>query len=130
MLINPHTIPQVSNAMMNMLHEDEAELVNKFHDAVCAREIEKIDSLFEELLFDAEDHFATEEAMMEQNNYDFAQVHKADHDTMREKLKKTYEEWKATKDPSKVKTFLEKEFKQWFSLHISKWDADTAPYLG
>lgn len=129
MLIQKREIPPVANDMMNMLHEDEVEVVNQFHDAVIARDIDKIDELFEEVIADVEVHFATEEAMMEQANYEFATIHKGDHDTMRKKLKDLHERWKVLKGPTEVKGFLEKDFKQWFKLHISKWDSDTAPNI-
>jgi len=129
MLIQKREIPPVANDMMNMLHEDEVEVVNRFHDAVLARDIDKIDELFEEVIADVEVHFATEEAMMEQANYEFATIHKGDHDTMRKKLKELHERWKILKGPKEVKGFLEKDFKSWFKLHISKWDSDTAPSL-
>ncbi|MBL1244686.1 MAG: hemerythrin family protein [Sulfurimonas sp.] len=129
MLIQPREIPPVANDMMNMLHEDEVEVVNRFHDAVIARDIDKIDELFEEVIADVEVHFATEEAMMETANYEFATIHKGDHDTMRKKLKELHERWKILKGPKEVKGFLEKDFKSWFKLHISKWDSDTAPSL-
>ena len=129
MLIQAREIPPVANDMMNMLHEDEVEVVNRFHDAVIARDINKIDELFDEVISDVEVHFATEETMMETANYEFAAIHKGDHDTMRVKLKDLHERWKILKGPKEVKGFLEKDFKSWFKLHISKWDSDTAPSI-
>jgi hemerythrin len=57
MLIAKNDVQQVANAMMNMLHEEEIEIVNNFHDAVLAKDIDKIDELFQVLLYDVEDHF-------------------------------------------------------------------------
>jgi len=130
MLIQIKEIPPVANDMMNMLHEDEVEVINRFHDAVLARDIDKIDEIFDEVIMDVEAHFGTEEAMMAQSDYEFAQVHKSDHDTMRKKLKDLHERWKILKGPKEVKGFLEKDFKSWFRLHISKWDSETAPNIG
>ena len=115
---------QVGNEVMNMLHQEEIDVLNKFHDAILAKDIEKIDELFKLVLFDVEDHFSTEEAMMEQSGYRDFQVHKNDHDVMRGKLKKFHERWEILKGPKELKTFLEKDFKRWFMLHISKWDAE------
>ena len=130
MLIQKREIQQVANAMMNMLHEDEIEIINDFHDAVLARDIEKIDELFKVVLMDVEDHFSTEEAMMEQNEYHDFQVHKNDHDTMRVKLKSFHERWEILKGPKELQGFLEKDFKKWLMLHVSKWDAEAAMHLG
>ena len=129
MLIQERELQKVSNEIMNMLHEEELEVINNFHDAVITKDIEKIDELFKVLLFDVEDHFKTEEDMMERNEYTHFQVHKNDHDIMRKKLKKFHERWEILKGPKELKTFLEKDFKKWFLLHVSKWDTQTAMYL-
>ncbi|QSZ40768.1 bacteriohemerythrin [Sulfurimonas aquatica] len=130
MLIKIQDIQQVANEVMNMLHEEEIEVINDFHDAVVAKDIEKIDELFKVVLFDVEDHFQEEENMMLQNNYGYYQVHKSDHDTMREKLAKYFERWLAIKSPIELQGFLENEFKKWLILHISKWDTEAALHLG
>lgn len=52
MLFKKTEVQQVSNVMMNMLHEEEIEIVNNFHDAVMAKDIDKIDELFKVLIYD------------------------------------------------------------------------------
>ncbi|MDA7818400.1 hemerythrin family protein [Sulfurimonas sp.] len=130
MLIDPSRLPQVANDVMNMLHEEEIEVFNNFHDAVLAKDIDKIDELFKVVLFDVEDHFKTEEDLMEQTNYVNFQTHKNDHDTMRKKLAKFHKRWEILKGPTELQGFLEKDFSQWLMLHISKWDSETALHLG
>jgi len=130
MLIKPTDVQKVANLMMNMLHTEEIEIVNNFHDAVLAKDIEKIDELFPVLLYDIEDHFSTEEDMMEESQFYAAQIHKAEHDTMRQKVKELHEKWEKNKDPEAVKAFLEGEFKSWLVLHVARWDAETAMHLG
>lgn len=129
MLIQPQELQQVANEVMNMLHEEEIEVINNFHDAVVSKDIDKIDELFKVVLFDVEDHFKTEEDMMEQNNYRDFQVHKNDHDTMREKLAKFHKRWEILKGPKELQGFLEKEFKKWLLLHVAKWDSEAALHL-
>ena len=130
MLIDPSRLPQVANDVMNMLHEEEIEVFNNFHDAVLAKDIEKIDELFKVVEFDVEDHFTTEEEMMEQSKFYAMQMHKSEHDTMRKKLKNIKENWEINKNPKAVQEFLEGEFKHWIILHISRWDSETAMHLG
>ncbi len=130
MLIQPQDVQQVSNAMMNMLHEDEIELINSFYDAVKAKDIEKIDELFKALLVEVENHFKTEEDMMEQSAYSDMQMHKSDHDLIRKKLEKFHKRWEVLKGPKEVQGFLEKDFKKWYTQHVSKWDAQAAPHVG
>ena len=106
MLIAKNDVQQVANAMMNMLHDEEIDIVNNFHDAVLAKDIEKITDLFKVLQYDIEDHFTTEEDMMEESGFYAAQIHKAEHDSMRKKVKELYENWGKNKDPEVVKVFL------------------------
>lgn len=130
MLLRKEDVQQVSNDVMNMLHEEEIEIINDFHDAVLAKDIEKIDELFPVVEFDVEDHFSTEEEMMEQSKFYGIQMHKSEHDTLREKLKKLKEHWGTYKDPKEVKRFLEDDFKHWMILHVARWDSETAMHIG
>lgn len=130
MLIQEHEIQQVSNEVINMLHDEEIEIINSFYDAVVAKDIEKIDELFKVVLFDVEDHFETEENMMKEAEYNNYQVHKNDHDMMREKIAKYFTRWLKLKSPTELQVFLENEFKKWLMLHVSKWDTDMALHLG
>jgi len=86
MLIQVKDVQQVANVMMNILHEEEIQIMNDFHDAVLAKDRKKIDELFKVVQFDVEDHFSTEEAMMEESKFYAMQMHKSEHDTMRKKL--------------------------------------------
>ena len=130
MLIQKHEIQQVANEMMNMLHEEELEVINNFHDAVVAKDIDKIDELFKVVLVNIEDQFSTEERMMEDVHYKNLQVHKSDHDIMRKKLDKFHKRWEVLKGPKELKVFLEKDLKKWLIQHIAKWDSQTALNLG
>lgn len=130
MFMDIKDVQQVANAMMNVLHEEEIQIINDFYDAVVLKDIEKIDELFKVVQFDIEDHFSTEEEMMEESKFYAMQMHKSEHDTMREKIRKLYEEWNLTKKPGPIKIFLEDEFKKWIVLHIARWDSETAMHVG
>lgn len=130
MLLQKEDIQQVSNAIMNMLHEEEIEIINNFYDAVIAKDLDKIDELFPVVEFDVEDHFSTEEEMMEESNFFAMSIHKAEHDTMRGKLKKVKEHWIVHRNPKEVKSFLEDDFKHWMELHVARWDSETAMHIG
>ena len=130
MLLGATDVQQVSNAMMNMLHDEEIAIVNDFHAAVTAGEVGRIDELFKVLLYDVEDHFSTEEEMMEESKFYAAAIHKSEHDSMRKKLDNLHQQWQHDKKPKAIRKFLEEEFKQWLMLHIARWDAETAMHLG
>ena len=130
MLIEVKDIQQVANVMMNILHEEEIQIMNDFHDAVLAKDSEKIDELFKVVQFDVEDHFSTEEAMMEESKFYAMQMHKSEHDTMRKKLAELQVDWEKNREPEEIRRFLEDEFKHWLVLHVARWDSETAMHLG
>ena len=109
MLIQESDVQQVANAMMNMLHEDELEIINNFYDAVKSKDIEKVDELFKSLLLEIETHFKTEEDMMEQSAYADAQMHKNDHDVIRKKLEKFHKRWEVLR-PKRATRLFRKRF--------------------
>jgi hemerythrin len=130
MLIQEHEVQQVPNAMMNMLHEDELEVINNFYDAIKSKDIEAADELFTQLIAEMEAHFTSEEDLMDQVAYSDTQMHKNDHDLIRKKLEKFKKRWDVLKGPTEIQGFLEKDFKKWYTQHIAKWDAQAAPHLG
>ncbi len=130
MLIELKDIQKVSNAIMNLLHEEELKIINDFHDAALAKDLDKIDELFKVVQYDIEDHFSTEEEMMEESKFYAMQIHKSEHDTMRKKIEQLHEDWKNNRNPKEIVRFLEEEFKHWLVLHISRWDSETAMHLG
>jgi len=130
MLILEQDVRQVANEVMNMLHEDEAELINKFHDAVVANDVDLIDELFTELVAEVEAHFKSEEDMMEESGFGGYQIHKNDHNIIREKLKKFHDRWKVLKSAKEVRSFLEKDFKKLWTTHLSRWDTEAAMQMG
>lgn len=130
MLIELKDIQKVSNAIMNLLHEEELKIINDFHDAAMAKNLDKINELFKVVQYDIEDHFSTEEEMMEESKFYAMQIHKSEHDTMRKKIELLQEDWKNNRNPKEIVRFLEEEFKHWLVLHISRWDSETAMHLG
>jgi len=130
MLIQLKDIQKVSNAIMNLLHEEELKIINDFHDAALAKDLDKIDELFKVVQYDIEDHFSTEEEMMEESKFYAMQIHKSEHDTMRKKIEQLQEDWRSHRNPKEIVRFLEEDFKHWLVLHISRWDSETAMHLG
>ncbi len=130
MLINPEEVQKVQNMFMNAIHEDEIELVNELYEKLKNGKEEEIDKLMEEFINDVEEHFSTEEELMKESDFFGYPMHKADHDRMREKVKKVYENWKKNKNREEVKKFLEEEFVPWIKLHIAQWDSTTAMHIG
>ncbi len=130
MLIKKDAIPKVSNEVMNIIHSVEIDLVNKLYEAVLENDVKKVDKLLKEFIQEVEEHFSEEEEMMLESGYWGRNMHKAEHDTMREKLEKLKIDWEKDKNTEKIKEFLENEYSPWLNLHISRWDAETAMYLG
>ncbi|NOR54609.1 MAG: bacteriohemerythrin [Sulfurovum sp.] len=130
MLIQEREVQQGPNEVMNMLFDDEIEMINNFHDAVVAKDIEKIDELYKVVLFNLEDRFKTEEETLANNSSEGSQGYKQGHDILNTKLKKFHKRWEVLKGPKELKTFLEKDFKKLYLAHVSKWNSEIASSLG
>lgn len=129
MLFTERDTRKLSHDVMDMLREDTIEAVNELHDALIAKDIDKVDELLKDFIANIEVHFNTEEELMEQAHFPLLGVHKSDHELMRGKLKKFSERWDILKSPNELKGFFDKEFKKWYAGHVGKWDSQTAMAL-
>ena len=111
-------------------HKKLLGLINSLQTAVNYKTGEAFErEALDELVDYTKTHFKFEEDMMEQSAYSDTQMHKSDHDVIRKKLEKFHKRWEVLKGPKELQGFLEKDFKKWYTQHISKWDAQTAPSL-
>jgi hemerythrin len=90
-------LPQVANALMNAIHEEEMEIINELYDACLREDGEKVEPLLEFLLAHAEDHFLTEEELMREAEFFAYPMHKVEHDSMRKELKLLWENGRGKK---------------------------------
>ncbi|NPB08293.1 MAG: bacteriohemerythrin [Aquificae bacterium] len=130
MLIRPGEVQKVGNLFFDTVHEEEIRLVNELYETLQKGDLEKADSLMDELLVDIEDHFRTEEELMREFEFFAYPMHKAEHDQLRSRFKEIYDEWKREKNPEKVARFLKEEFVPWIKSHVARWDSTTAQHLG
>ncbi|RUM28591.1 MAG: bacteriohemerythrin [Aquifex sp.] len=130
MLIKPNDIQKVGNLLMDTVHEEEIRLLNELYEALTKKEINRIDTLMDELLVDLEDHFTTEEELMREFEFFAYPMHKAEHDQMRQRFKEIYNAWKKNKNPDEVIRFLKDEMVPWLKSHVARWDSTTAQQLG
>ncbi len=130
MLLGIDKLPKVANDIFNALHEDEIQIIEDLYVACQKEEYQEIDRLMDLLLYDIEDHFSTEEALMKEAEFFAYPMHKAEHDSMRKDIKNLYENWKSSKNPKEIAVFLEEKLVPWLLLHISRWDSVTAMHIG
>lgn len=130
MIIQERDIQKVANEVLNVLNDDVIEAVNNLHDALLAKDIEKIDELLKAAIEEIEVNFSTQEELMEENSYPMYQTHKRDHDNMRKKWENYAKRWEVLKGPTELRSFVEKEFRKWFIQHVSRWDSQLALGLG
>jgi len=130
MLIKKTDLPQVANSIMNALHEDEIEIINELYSACQEGNKEKINQLMELLVYDIEEHFSTEEALMREGEFFAYPMHKAEHDMMRQEVRALRENWKKNTNPQEISDFIKERLIPWLMLHIARWDSTTAIHLG
>jgi hemerythrin-like metal-binding protein len=130
MLILEQDIKQTSSEIFNAMIEEEVEAINALYEALKEKDVDKIDELFKALIQEMETNFKAQESMMEDAGYADAGLHQKDHDAMRAKLEKFLKRWEVLKGPKELRGFFDKDFKKWWTMHLSRWDLKTAIEIG
>lgn len=130
MIIKLNTIPLVSIESMNETHLEEVELINNLLAQLEAKsEFGTISKTFETLLEHIQQHFATEEKLMQEVQYPSLNMHKADHDKVLQEVRYAEMEWRNRKDVDALKEYIEEEIITWLDQHIKAMDTPMADFM-
>ena len=124
------TIPQVSLTTMNDVHHEEVKILNSLLDKLANNEtFESISQVFEHLLAHIQEHFASEETLMQEVQYPSFRMHKADHDKVLNETRYAEMEWRNRKDIEGLREYLEEELLTWLDQHIKAMDTPMANFV-
>ncbi|WP_241761456.1 bacteriohemerythrin [Sulfurimonas gotlandica] len=130
-MIELNTIPLVPIDSMNETHLEEVEIINTLLTQLQAKaDFVVISKTFEELLEHMQEHFATEEKMMQDAHYPSFRMHKADHDKVLNETRYAEMEWRNRKEIDALKAYFEEEILTWLDQHIKAMDTPMADFLG
>ena len=124
------TIPQVSMPSMNDVHQEEVVLIEKLLEEV-EQEVspETLSTTFDAILEHMQEHFASEEKMMQEAQYPSFRMHKADHDKILQETRYAEMEWRNRKSVDALKEYFEEEIITWLDQHIKAMDTPTSDFL-
>lgn len=119
----------VQNEEIDYDHKKLVKLVNKLHEAMLERKcIEVMEELFYELICYTQTHFQNEEILMDKYSFPYLDHHKAEHNSLIEKVNELYLQHQNGSWRVSIDTF---EFlKNWLFHHIHVEDKKLGKYIG
>jgi len=129
-MIKQSNIPLVSRDSMNEVHLEEVELLNtlltQLHDKA---DFETLSQSLEKLLEHMQEHFSSEEKIMQDAQYPSFRMHKADHDKVLNETRYAEMEWRNRKDVEGLSEYLAEEIVPWLEQHIKAMDTPMADFV-
>jgi len=123
-------LPQVSLSSMNDVHLEELELLNTLlADLKTNSDFKTISEHFEQLLAHMQEHFASEEKLMQEVQYPSFRMHKGDHDKVLNEARYVEMEWRNRRDVEALREYLEEELLTWLDQHIKAMDTPMADFV-
>jgi hemerythrin len=131
--IDVHHIPQVALSFMNDDHHLEACLLN---DLVEALEDHRgstwkgeVLKRLHALLAHTREHFAREEAAMEESGFPAYMVHKAEHDRVLDEFQAEARAFQEKSDAARLVAYVSRAVPAWFLQHIQSMDLVTSRFV-
>ncbi len=123
-------LPLVSLENMNIVHREELELLNTLLEQINSNaDFETLSKSLEELLSHMQEHFASEEKLMQEARYPSFRMHKGDHDKVLNEARYAEMEWRNRKDAEALREYLEEELAAWLEQHIKAMDTPMADFV-
>ena len=129
-MICKNNLPIVSLDSMNKIHFEEIEILNalleEFDNKV---DFEILSKKLENLLEHMQQHFTSEEKLMQQFQYPSFRMHKADHDKVLNETRYAEMQWRNKKDKDALREYIEDDIVPWLDQHIKAMDMPMADYI-
>ncbi len=122
--------PQVALDSMNRDHAKFAALRDKLLGVLSAQFTDaEVDTLLDELLEHTRRHFAEEERLMQEIQFQLLYLHKSEHDSVLAEMSAQIERWKHGRDAAALRDWLEHTVSEWFVNHVSTRDTVTSGFI-
>ena len=112
----------VAKESMNLMHEEEIKILQELLFTLDASD-------FERLLEHMQEHFESEEKLMEESHYPSFRMHQAEHAKVLREARYLEMQYRNTKDDEELRSYLVEEFSPWLDQHIKAMDTPLADYL-
>ncbi len=122
--------PQVALDFMNRDHAEFVALRDKLLGVLTAQPTAaEVDALLDELLEHTRHHFAEEERLMQEIQFQPFRMHKSEHDSVLTEMSAQIEGWKHGRDAAALRDWLEHTVSEWFVNHVSTRDLVTSEFI-
>ncbi|MEN8146687.1 MAG: hemerythrin family protein [Campylobacterota bacterium] len=129
-MIKQSDIPLVSLNTMNEVHFEEVAILNDLLEQLDNEaDFESLSESMEKLLAHMQEHFASEEKLMQEAQYPSFRMHKADHDKVLNEARYAGMEWRNRKDVDALREYLAEEVLPWLDQHIKAMDTPMADFV-
>ena len=130
-MLEKEKLPRVAYAMMNTVHEEEVELLEKLESALNQNpfKVMEVDQVLSELLAHTQEHFANEERLMKEVSFPAMMMHQGEHLRVLNEMKRIVSHWGQTRDPEVVREYFLETLTEWLMLHITTMDTVTAQFI-
>ena len=113
---------KVSKESMNAMHEEEIKILEELLTTLDAPH-------FEKLLAHMQEHFESEEKLMQESHYPSFRMHQAEHAKVIREARYLGMQIRNAQDSDSLLSYLEDEFSPWLDQHIKAMDVPLADYL-
>ena len=130
-MIEKESLPRVAYAMMNTVHEEEVELLQKLESVLSGNpfNVMQVDEVLSELLVHTQEHFANEERLMREVSFPALMLHQGEHLRVLNEMKRIVSHWEQTRDPDVVREYFLGTMTEWLMVHITTMDTVTAQFI-
>lgn len=133
-MIDFEQVPKVALDFMNNDHEEATKLTNALLTLVGAADNgennpQGISDTLQELLDHCKEHFAREEAQMQQVDFPPYPVHQGEHQRVLDLMEEQLKNWQKNEDLDQLKQYVEHDLPEWFIGHIETMDSVTAMFI-
>lgn len=130
-MIAKESLPRVAYEMMNTVHEEEVELLQKLESVLKQNPLNvlQIDEVLRELLTHTQEHFSNEERLMKEVSFPAIMMHQGEHLRVLNEMNRIVSHWEQTRDPEVVRGYFLGTLTEWLMLHITTMDTVTAQFI-
>ena len=133
-LIDKSSICPVEVESMNVIHYEEADILNELDEMLQGHEdgsisTEQLNEKLDEFLQHMTAHFRAEEVQMEAIAFPPYPVHKSEHDRVIAEANDIIANWKQGGELSTLAQYLRVELPEWLDQHIATMDKITAHFF-
>ena len=130
-MIDKKSLPQVAYQMMNEVHQEEVDLLNRLEAVLKDEELDipHIDELLDRLLEHTKEHFSNEERLMQEVSFPAMMMHQGEHLRVFNEMKRVVGQWEETRDPNVIREYFLGTLIEWLMHHINTMDTITAQFI-